>query len=111
MRELVEPSQRDARDARDARETLEPMLDDLARGLGYDRAIVLEHDATTATLRGRFGVNVRDEQARALVVGLTRADDPLVVALRTGAPQLVEDVAADTRLDPEQREALISMGI
>jgi len=108
MRELAEPTQRDARDAR---ETLEPMLDDLARGLGYDRAIVLEHVADAGALRGVFGLNIRDEQARALSVALSRADDPLVVALRTGAPQLVEDVASDARLDPEERGALTLMGI
>src|SRR5690242_8398921 len=108
MRELAEPPRRDERDAR---ETLEPMLDDLARGLAYDRAIVLEHDPAAATLRGSFGLNVRDEVARSISVPLARADDPLVVALRTGAPQLVEDVTLDDRLDPEEREALLRMNI
>ena len=99
------------RDARDARETLEPMLDDLARGLGYDRAIVLEHHSESATLRGAFGLNVRDDVARAIFVPLSRSDDPLVVALRTGAPQLVEDVAIDDRLDTEERDVLLRMNI
>src|SRR5438132_1458646 len=41
MREVIE---RREKAAPDARETLEPMLDDLARGLGYERALVLAHD-------------------------------------------------------------------
>ena len=108
MREVVE---RPRRDEPDARETLEPMLDDLARGLAYDRAIVLEHDADGGTLRGAFGLNVRDDVARSIAVSLTRSDDPFVVALRTGAPQLVEDVTVDDRLDVEEREALLRMNI
>src|SRR4051812_29693041 len=108
MRALMDPPRRDARDAR---ETLEPMLDDLARGLAYDRAVVLEHDPGSGSLRGAFGLNVRDEVARAIFVPLARSDDPLVVALRTGAPQLVEDVALDDRLDAEERDALLRMNI
>src|SRR5436190_17812063 len=108
MRDVAEVT---GRDSRDARETLEPMLDDLARGLGYDRAVVLEPDAGAATLRGLFGLGVRDDQARELSVALTRLDDPLVVALRTGAPQLVDDVTADARLDLAERDALLRMNI
>lgn len=95
----------------DARETLEPMLDDLARGLGYDRAVVLAHDPLGGTLRGIFGLNVRDDQARMLVIPLARATDPIVAALRSGAPQLVTDVATDTRLEELERETLITMRV
>src|SRR4051812_7842466 len=108
MREIADPPKRDVRDER---ETLEPMLDDLARGLGYDRALVLEHHADSATLRGLFGLNLRDEQVRALSVSLARSNDPLVLALRTGAPQLVDDVAADERLDPVAREVFLRMNV
>src|SRR5262245_12257672 len=104
MRDVAEVR---GRDACDARETLEPLLDDLARGLAYDRAVVLEPDAVGATLRGLFGLNVRDEQARELSVRLARSDHPLVVALRTGAPQLVDDVTDDARLEIAEREALL----
>src|SRR2546428_10421651 len=95
--------------ATDSRETLEPMLDDLARGLGYERALVLTHDVSSASLRGILGLAIRDEQARALLVPLTRASDPLVVALRTGAPQMVDDVSTDERLDPEERQAVLPL--
>jgi len=94
-----------------ARETLEPMLDELARGLGYDRALVLAYDADSGSLHGLFGLNVRDEHARALSVPLSRADHPLVVALRGGIPQLVDDVSADERLDLAERQALLAMNI
>src|SRR5918999_3810660 len=89
MRDVVEP-QRESAGGRDPRETLEPMLDDLVRGLGYDRAVVLVYDESTASLRGLFGWNVTDEQARRLTVGVAGSDNPLVVALRTGTPQRVD---------------------
>ena len=108
MREVALPPKRDSPEARD---TLEPMLDDLARGLGYDRALVLAHDAESGTLRGSFGLNLRDEEVRELIVSLARADDPFVVALRAGAPQLVDDVTTDERLDLAERQALLAMKV
>jgi signal transduction histidine kinase len=99
------------RDAHEARETLEPMLDDLTRGLGYDRAFVLTHDAESGMLRGLFGLNVRDEEARALAVTTSRADDPFVVAFRTGAPQLIDDATTDDRLDLAERQVLLAMKV
>src|SRR5437764_2031507 len=95
--------------ARDARETLEPMLDDLTRALGYQRAVVLGHDTRGGTLRGLFGLNIADDLARSLVVPLTRSQDPIVTALRTGVPQRVQDVSEDDRLDPAERELLLAM--
>src|SRR5690348_7898146 len=108
MREVAE--RRDAIE-QDARETLEPMLDDLARGLGYDRALVLVHDVAAASLRGLFGLNVRDDQARALNIPLARAHHPIVAALRSDIPQRVDDVATDDRLEQEERELLLAMRI
>ena len=107
MRDVAEP----IASASDSRETLEPMLDDLARGLGYERALILRYDASSSSLRGIFGLAIRDEQARALAIPLVRADDPLVVALRTGAPQMVDDVSSDARLDTEERQALLAMRV
>src|ERR1700704_1193149 len=86
MRDLAE-QQRAPAPGRDPRETLEPMLDDIVRGLGYDKAVVLVYDESIASLRGLFGWNVTDDQARRLVIGVAGSDDPLVVALRTGAPR------------------------
>ena len=108
MREVTLPPKREAQEAR---ETLEPMLDDLARGLGYERALVLGHDAEAGTLHGLFGLNVRDEDARSLTVSLARSDDPFVVAMRAGAPQLVDDVTTDERLDLAERQTLLAMKI
>src|SRR5438034_4641740 len=107
MRDVAEP----IASASDSRETLEPMLDDLARGLGYERALILRYDASSSSLRGIFGLAIRDEQARALAIPLVRADDPLVVALRTGAPQMVDYVSSDSRLDTEKRQALLAMRV
>ena len=107
MRDVAEPTLSGTA----ARESLELMLDELTRGLGYDRALVLLHDPANGSLRGLFGQNVRDEQARGLAVPLSRADHPLVVALRAGAPQLVEDVSADDRLELADRQLLLAMKV
>jgi PAS domain S-box-containing protein len=109
MRDLVE-QQREQATGRDPRETLEPMLDDLVHGLGYDKAVVLVYDESIASLRGLFGWNVTDEQARRLVVGVAGSDNPLVVALRTGAPQRVEP-GDGVILDPNTGATLADMGI
>jgi PAS domain S-box-containing protein len=108
VREVIE---RRSAATQDQRATLEPMLDDLARGLGYDRALILTLDAESTALAGMFGLNLRDDQARALVVPLSRSDDPIVLALRAGVPQLVEDTASDERFDPAERELLLAMNV
>jgi PAS domain S-box-containing protein len=109
MRDLVEPH-RESASGRDPRETLEPMLDDLVRGLGYDKAVVLVYDEASASLRGLFGWNVTDDQARRLAVGVAGSDNPLVVALRTGAPQRV-DRDDGVMLDENTGATLADMGI
>jgi PAS domain S-box-containing protein len=109
MRDLVEPK-RESATGRDPRETLEPMLDELVRGLGYDKAVLLVYDEASASLRGLFGWNVTDEQARRLTVGVAGSDNPLVVALRTGAPQRV-DLGDGARLDDNTGATLADMGI
>ncbi len=109
MRDLVE-RQRDAATGRDPRETLEPMLDDLVRGLGYDKAVVLVYDESTASLRGLFGWNVTDDQARRLSVGVAGSDNPLVIALRTGAPQRA-DPGDSAMVDANTGAMLADMGI
>ena len=108
MRELAE---RHDQETRVSRETLEPMLDDLARALGYQRAVVLAHDARGGALRGLLGLNISDDLAKALIIPLTRSQDPIVTALRTGVPQRVDDVTVDERLDPEERELLLAMRV
>jgi PAS domain S-box-containing protein len=95
---------------RDPRETLEPMLDDLVRGLGYDKAVVLVYEESTASLRGLFGWNVSDDQARGLAVGVAGSDNPIVVALRTGAPRRV-DLGDGATLDANTAATLADMGI
>jgi PAS domain S-box-containing protein len=109
MRDLAE-RQRESGSGRDPRETLEPMLDDIVRGLGYDKAVVLVYDETTASLRGLFGWNVTDDQARQLAVGVAGSDNPLVIALRTGAPQRVEP-GDGVMLDEATGAILADMGI
>ena len=109
MRDLVE-RQREQATGRDPRETLEPMLDDLVRGLGYDKAVVLVYDEASASLRGLFGWNVTDDQAKRLMLGVAGSDNPLVVALRTGTPQRV-DLDDGATLDVNTGATLADMGI
>lgn len=109
MRHVVE-HQEEPTTGRDPRETLEPMLDDLVRGLGYDKAVVLVYDEPSASLRGLFGWNVTDDQARRLAIGVAGSDNPLVVALRSGAPQRV-DLSDGVKLDENTGTALAEMGI
>jgi PAS domain S-box-containing protein len=109
MRDVVE-HQAEPTTGRDPRETLEPMLDDLVRGLGYDKAVVLVYDEPSASLRGLFGWNVTDDQARRLTIGVAGSDNPLVVALRTGAPQRV-DPGDGVKLDENTGATLAEMDI
>jgi len=109
MRDVVE-RKREQATGRDPRETLEPMLDDLVRGLGYDKAVVLVYDEATASLRGLFGWNVTDDQAKRLAVGVAGSDNPLVVALRTGTPQRV-DLDDGATLDVNTGATLADMGV
>jgi PAS domain S-box-containing protein len=109
LRDVVERRPQ-ATTGRDPRETLEPMLDDLVRGLGYDKAVVLVYDEPSASLRGIFGWNVTDDQARRLAIGVAGSDNPLVVALRTGAPQRV-DPGDGVKLDENTGATLAEMGI
>ncbi len=105
MRDVVQA----AGAAQEARETLEPMLDDLMRGLRYERAIVLAHDEASGALRGMFGLNAREDLVRTLSVPIGDHAHPFVVALRTGAPQRVE-TAGDPRIGPAMRAALDELG-
>lgn len=89
---------------------LAPLVDEMARALGSDRALVALVDADRRILRGAFGLNVPASLAGALEVPLTERGDPLVRALRTSLPQHIASAAADTRLAPHTREALVDLG-
>src|SRR5256885_13669842 len=82
---------------RDPRETLEPLLDEVMRKLGFERAVVLLYDDDRAALAGSFGIGVSDAIARELVLPLANPDDPIVGVLRLGLPQRVRDAATDER--------------
>src|SRR5919198_84007 len=96
---------------RDPRETLEPMLDDLMRGLGYDKALLLLYDDERAALVGSFGIGVKDEDARTLALPLGSADDPIVAVLRGGHPQRLRDATTDERLAESTRHVLAKVGM
>src|SRR5436190_2653119 len=82
----------------DPRETLTPMLEGLSRALGYARAVVALYDPAHGALRGAVSLNVPEPIAQSLEVPLTQIDNPLIIALREGAPQRVDDVRTAVNL-------------
>jgi PAS domain S-box-containing protein len=106
MADVLDRQQRRTRALRDPRETLEPLLDELMRSLGFERAVVLLYDGERAALAGSFGIGVSDEIARELVIQLAQPDDPIAVALRGGLPQRIPDATTDVRISAPVREIL-----
>ncbi|HEY8823370.1 MAG TPA: ATP-binding protein [Candidatus Limnocylindria bacterium] len=106
MADVLERPLRPVPPRRDPREMLEPLLDDLMRTLGFERAAVLLYDEERAALAGSFGIGVPDPIARELVIPLTETDDPIVAALRGGVPQRIPDATSDVRIAAATREIL-----
>src|SRR5205823_11514306 len=106
----IEALPRELVGAGDAEAALVPVLDGLARAFGYDRALVALADERAHVLRGRFGRGIADQIAEAFRVPMTSVNDPSVVALSTGVPQRVDDVASDERVTPATRELLGELG-
>src|SRR5438105_15015283 len=80
---------------RDPRETLEPLLDELMRCMGFEGAAVLLYDEDRAALAGRFGIGVPDAIARELVTPLALADHPVASVLRGCLTARIRDAATD----------------
>src|SRR2546422_7297522 len=108
---LERRKRRPALPLRDPRETLEPLLDEIMRSLGFERAVVLLYDEERAALAGSFGIGVADTIARELVIPLASPGDPIVVALRGGLPQRIPDAASDLRITAPARETLGRAGL
>src|SRR5437868_8886551 len=107
MADLLErPQRRSAPPPRDPRESLEPLLDELMRTLGFERAVVLLYDDDRASLAGGFGIGVPDAIARELVLPLANPDDPIVGVLRSGVPERIRDATTDERIFTGVREIL-----
>ena len=111
MADLLERPARTVAQRRDPRETLEPLLDDLMRVLGFDKAVVLLYDDERASLAGSFGIGVPDGIARELVIPVSQADDPIIAVMRGGAPDRIRDAIADPRIAQPLREALGRAGL
>ncbi|TMG54020.1 MAG: PAS domain-containing protein [Chloroflexi bacterium] len=111
MAELLERAGRPTPIRPDPRETLEPLLDDLLRSLGFEKALVLIFDEARSALVGSFGIGVADAAVREVAVPLTNADDPIVAVLRNGFPQRVPDARVDERLDRSVRDLFATLGL
>ena len=94
----------------DPEAALVAVLDGLARAFGYERSLVALSDERANVIRGRFGRGITDQIAEAFSVPLANLQDPMVVALRSGVPQRVDDVASDERITPSSREILTELG-
>src|SRR5437870_2254860 len=106
MADVLERAGRRSAPRSDARETLEPLLDELMRSLGFERAAVLLYDEDRAALAGSFGIGVPDAIARELVIPLSLSDDPIVAVLRGGLAERIRDATTDERVSPGIRETL-----
>ena len=106
MADVIPRALRRSAPLRDPRETLEPLLDELMRSLGFERAAVLLYDEDRAALAGSFGIGVPDAIARELVIPLALADDPIVAVLRGGLPARIRDATTDERISPAIRNTL-----
>jgi PAS domain S-box-containing protein len=106
MADVLDRPRRAALPRRDPRETLEPLLDELMRTLGFERAVVLLYDDESAALTGSFGIGVPDPIARELLIPLALQDDPIVAALRGGIPQRIRDATSDERISAAVRATL-----
>jgi nitrogen-specific signal transduction histidine kinase len=95
----------------DPRETLLPMLEGLSRALGYRRAVVALYDPARGALRGTVGLNVPDAIAESIDVPLAQVENPLVIALRDGVPQRVDDVRSEANLRDNLQSLLVEMEI
>ena len=105
MADVLDRRRRSAPPPRDPREMLEPLLDDLMRTLGFERAVVLLYDEERSALAGSFGIGIADALARELLIPLV-SDDPIVAALRGGVPQRIPDATGDLRVPAAAREVL-----
>src|SRR5438874_917698 len=106
MADVIERALRRSAPPRDPRETLEPLLDELMRSLGFERAAVLLYDEDHAALAGSFGIGVPDAIVRELAIPLALVDDPIVAVLRGGLPERIRDATSDERISPEVRNTL-----
>jgi signal transduction histidine kinase len=95
----------------DPRETLTPMLEGLSRALGYRRAVVALYDPSRGALRGTVGLNVPDALVESIEIPLGEAENPMVIALREGVPQRVDDVRTQSRLGGDTLGVLLEMQI
>ena len=90
--------------------SLGPVLEDMARSFGSDRALVALVDSERKLLRGAFGLNLPASLVQTLEVPLAERGDPLITALRTGLPQHIVSAAADQRLGAQTGDVLIELG-
>jgi PAS domain S-box-containing protein len=86
-----------------------PILEDLSRGLGYRRAVVIIFDDRRERVEAVLGALPVDEWSE-IVSGL---DDqgPVREALRTGRPVRVDNVLRDSRVAEPQRAHYADMGL
>src|SRR5438067_2008409 len=95
----------------DPRETLVPLLEGVSRALGYRRAVVALYDPARGALRGTVGLNVPDALVESIEIPLSQTESPLVITLREGVPQRVDDVRAQSRLSEDVLGLLLDMDI
>lgn len=107
--ELIESPPRPT--AAGLQERLVPMLEELARAFGSDRAVVALHDERRDVLRGAGGWNVDPGLVEALEVRASDTHFALAETLQTGIPHRVDDIATETHLHESTRHVFAEMGL
>src|SRR4051812_31652719 len=112
MQDLLELSQSNpiAERLAELHETAQPVLEELARDLGYERAFAALVDADAGTIEGTVGIDPPD----ALLAARAAAPDepgPIVQSLRIGRPLRVDDALRDPRIADSLRSAYAQAGL
>ena len=83
---------------------IQPTLEELAAGLGFERAFVALVDVQRKVVDAATGVDVPEEMLDHLL-------SPLMQSLRLGQSLRVEDTLRDPRIPTETREACLALGM
>lgn len=94
----------------DSAQALAPMVDQLSRSFRCDWGLVLLYDEEKEFLRGAFGVEIPGEMVEGIEVPLEEGM-LLSSVLRSGVPQMVDDIRTVERTHPSVRELFGELGL
>ncbi len=90
---------------------VQPLLEEIAETLGYNRAFVVPIDAEHSAIEGGIGVNLPDALLDHLAQQPPDAPGPLIKALHDGRPMRVDAVLRDDRVPENLRGPIADAGL